>query len=124
MDGDSQSAFEYGDIEKNTGWLASVNWKGKVLERSASWSYDYRTLEADAVIGSFVDSDVAGGRTDQRSHRLSAEMGVIEGFSLGGAAIFSTLSSQGDGIVTSGGCLTDRSRILINSKNEVRLALR
>ena len=82
--------------EKNTGWLASVNWKGKVLERSASWSYDYRTLEADAVIGSFVDSDVAGGRTDQRSHRLSAEMGVIEGFSLGGAAIFSTLSSQGD----------------------------
>jgi len=83
--------------EDNTGWLAMLQWKGKVLGHSTSWSYDYRTLEAEAAFAAFVDSEAAGGRTDQRGHRLMADVGVMDNVSVGGTAIFSTLASSGDG---------------------------
>ena len=81
----------------NVGWMAMLKLKGKVWKRASSVSYDYRVLEADAVFGAFTDSDAAGGRTDQRGHRIMGDLEVIDGFTLGGSAYFNTLSASGDG---------------------------
>jgi hypothetical protein len=57
--------------DKNTGWLigASVN-KAK---EAGSWQfdYDYREIQADAVVGQFNDSDFVGGGTAGKGHRFT-----------------------------------------------------
>jgi hypothetical protein len=56
---------------QNTGWLigGAVN----KLKDPGSWqfSYDYRELQADAVVGQFSDSDFLGGGTGGKGHRFS-----------------------------------------------------
>jgi hypothetical protein len=81
----------------NVGWLAMAKIKGKVWKRASSISYDYRVLEPDAVFGAFTDSDAAGGRTNQRGHRIMGDLELIDGFTVGGSAYFNTLSASGDG---------------------------
>ena len=83
--------------EENMGWLAMLKWKGKCCDRAYSVAYDYRVLEADAVFGAFTDSDAAGGRTNQRGHRIVADWEMMSGFTVGGSAFFNTLSASGDG---------------------------
>ncbi|MBK6766560.1 MAG: hypothetical protein IPG71_09685 [bacterium] len=81
----------------NLGWAALVKLKGKCMDLPCSLAYDYRVLEPNAVVGFYTDSDAAGGRTNQRGHRISGDMEVLNGLSLGGTAIFSTLNASGDG---------------------------
>ena len=55
---------------RDTGWLA-----GFVVSKAkdpGSWQfeYDYRDIQADAVVGQFNDSDFAGGGTGGRGHRF------------------------------------------------------
>lgn len=83
--------------EENIGWLAMVKLKGKCWDRSCSLSYDYRVLEADAVFGAFTDSDAAGGRTNQRGHRVMGDIELVDGFTAGASAYFNTLSASGEG---------------------------
>ncbi len=55
---------------RNTGWLvgAALN----KLKDPGSWqfTYDYREIGADAVVGQFNDSDFLGGGTGGRGHRF------------------------------------------------------
>ncbi|MDD5459613.1 MAG: putative porin [Phycisphaerae bacterium] len=55
---------------RDTGWLVGGK-LGKCKDKG-SWefSYDYRNLEADAVLGAFSDSDFVGGGTDGKGHRF------------------------------------------------------
>jgi hypothetical protein len=58
------------DSSKDTGWLV-----GAVLNKAkdpGSWQfeYDYRDIQADAVVGQFNDSDFVGGGTGGRGHRF------------------------------------------------------
>lgn len=58
----------------NTGWLA-----GFTLGRAkapGSWEvrYNYRRVEADAVVGIFTDSDFREGGTDARGHELGGSL--------------------------------------------------
>ncbi|MCP4703113.1 MAG: hypothetical protein GY865_00765, partial [candidate division Zixibacteria bacterium] len=52
----------------NNGWLAGLC-IGKINE-PGSWAfrYNYRSLEADAVVGAFTNSDFGGGGTDAKGH--------------------------------------------------------
>ncbi len=52
----------------DTGWL--VGTKINKASKPGSWeiSYDYRELQADAVLGAFTDSDFGGGGTNSRGH--------------------------------------------------------
>jgi hypothetical protein len=56
--------------DKDTGWL--IGCKLNKAKEPGSWelSYDYRELEADAVLGVFSDSDFIGGGTDGKGHRF------------------------------------------------------
>lgn len=55
---------------KDTGWL--LGFKLNKAKKPGSWeaSYNYRDLEADAVLGAFCDSDFVGGGTDGKGHKF------------------------------------------------------
>lgn len=60
------------DSNQDTAWLVGGKY-GKCKD-PGSWelSYDYRDVEADAVVGAFSDSDFIGGGTNGKGHRLGA----------------------------------------------------
>ena len=55
---------------QDTGWL--IGGKLGKCKDPGSWefSYNYRNLEADAVLGAFSDSDFVGGGTNGKGHRF------------------------------------------------------
>lgn len=55
---------------EDTGWL--IGCKLNKAKKPGSWelSYNYRDLEADAVIGVFSDSDFIGGGTNGKGHQF------------------------------------------------------
>lgn len=55
---------------EDTGWL--IGCKLNKAKEPGSWelSYDYRELEADAVVGGLTESDFVGSRTDSRGHKF------------------------------------------------------
>ena len=68
---------------KNQGWLA-----GTVIGKCSSpnsWSirYNYRDLEADAVLGVFADSDFIDGGTDGRGHEFGLDYQIVKGVKTG-----------------------------------------
>ncbi len=81
----------YGDIVNNvasgvtedTGWLVGLSY-GKVKDKG-TWalSYNYRDLEADAVVGAFSDSDFIGGGTNGKGHSFGVEYALAKNFSTG-----------------------------------------
>lgn len=56
--------------DEDEGWLAGI--KLNKARDPGSWEffYDYRELEADAVVGQLSDSDFIGGGTDGRGHKF------------------------------------------------------
>jgi hypothetical protein len=45
--------------------------------------YNYRDLEADAVVGAFSDSDFIGGGTDGKGHMFTAGYAISKNFTTG-----------------------------------------
>ena len=58
---------------------------------ATQFSWTYQDLEADAVIGTFSDSDIGGGGTDLDGHLLKAKYAVSEKIILGGALILNNV---------------------------------
>jgi hypothetical protein len=68
----------FGNVVQNTvastsedeGWL--IGFKLNKCKAPGSWDFrwNYRDLEADAVLGAFTDSDFIGGGTDGKGHEL------------------------------------------------------
>lgn len=56
---------------EDTGWL--VGGKLNKIKAPGSWQlvYDYRYLQADAVVGGFTESDFLSSRTDSRGHKFA-----------------------------------------------------
>lgn len=80
----------YGDYVKNmaassadTGWLIGFNINKAKDPGSWEFSYDYRSLGADAVVGQFSDSDFAGGGTDAKGHRFGFKYQVAKNLQAG-----------------------------------------
>ncbi len=81
----------YGDLVNNvasgvtedTGWLVGFSY-GKVKDKG-TWalSYNYRDLEADAVVGAFTDSDFIGGGTNGKGHSFGFEYALAKNFTTG-----------------------------------------
>ncbi|TDG13885.1 hypothetical protein E2F43_10315 [Seongchinamella unica] len=67
----------------DTGWLAGIS-LGKASGKG-TWGvgYQYRDLEADAVLGLLSDSDFSGGGTDAKGHILTGAYGINKQWSLG-----------------------------------------
>ena len=69
--------------DENTGYALGA-WYGEVT-KPGTWriGYAYQDLEADAVIGTFTDSDFAGGGTDGRGHVVDFSYGFRTRWTLG-----------------------------------------
>ncbi len=55
---------------KDTGWLVGATLNKAKDPGSWQFEYDYRDIQADAVVGQFNDSDFVGGGTGGRGHRF------------------------------------------------------
>jgi hypothetical protein len=58
------------DKNRDTGWLAGFTINKAKDPGSWQFDYDYRDIQADAVVGQFNDSDFVGGGTGGRGHRF------------------------------------------------------
>lgn len=68
--GDYVQNIASGVDDYDQGWLAGFS-VGKCKEPfSVAFSYNYRYLEKDAVVGAFTDSDFGGGGTDAKGHQF------------------------------------------------------
>lgn len=66
-------------VADDTGYLAGLT-LGKAKDPgSFDLDYNYRHLEADAVVGAFSDSDSFGGGTDGEGHRISFGYQITKG---------------------------------------------
>jgi hypothetical protein len=54
--------------KKDTGWLIGCTFNKAKDPGSWEFRYDYRDLDADAVVGQFNDSDFVGGGTNGKGH--------------------------------------------------------
>jgi hypothetical protein len=57
--------------ELDTGWAAGAQLGAAKAKGTWQLSYAYQDLEADAVYAGLTDSDFAGGKTDNKGHRLA-----------------------------------------------------
>jgi hypothetical protein len=65
---------------EDTGWL--VGGKLNKIKAPGSWQlvYDYRYLQADAVVGGFTESDFLSSRTDSRGHKFALQYQLAKNF--------------------------------------------
>jgi hypothetical protein len=54
----------------DTGWLLGARLNKAKEPGSWEFSYDYRKLEADAIVGGFTESDFLESATDSRGHKF------------------------------------------------------
>lgn len=71
------------DADQDTGWKAGV---GTKLSK-VGLDYNYRDVEADAVVGLLADSDFGGGGAGVRGHRIAATYKLLENCELALTAI-------------------------------------
>jgi hypothetical protein len=66
------------DVKDNTAWLVGFS-AGKMQETgSCRMRYSYRSIERDAVIAAFTDSDFLGGGTDGNGHEINVDWQAAE----------------------------------------------
>ncbi len=94
----------FGNIVRNTvastgedeGWL--IGFKLNKAKEPGSWDfrYNYRDLEADAVLGAFSDSDFIGGGTDGKGHELGLNYQLTKNIQAG-LTYFANERNRGSG---------------------------
>jgi len=69
--------------DADTGFALGASFGEVTGPRTWSVGYAYQDLEADAVVGTFTDSDFAGGGTDGKGHVVAFNYGLRERLELG-----------------------------------------
>jgi len=64
--------------KEDRGWLAGLTVGKCKVPHSWAFRYNYRDIEADAVLGVFTDSDFIGGGTDGRGHEIGFEYQIAK----------------------------------------------
>lgn len=84
-------------VSEDTGWLVGTK-LGKA-KNPGTWDfgYEYRDLEADAVVGVFTDSDFIGGGTGGKGHKFSTSYAIAQNATLGATYFMSQRDGDGDG---------------------------
>ncbi len=68
----------------DTGWFAGVKVGKAKKPGEFEFKYNYRRLEADAVVGLLTDSDFIGGGTDGKGHEIGAGVKLTKDLTLAG----------------------------------------
>jgi hypothetical protein len=69
--------------DENTGWLVGVQVNRVKDPGSWQFEWDHRSLERDAVVGQFTDSDFIGGGTGGEGHRFALTYMVAKNVTTG-----------------------------------------
>lgn len=67
------------DGDEDTAWLFGL----RTNVGGITFDYNYRDVEANAVIGGFTESDFAAGYTNSSGHKLKAQYDFLANFNLG-----------------------------------------
>jgi len=78
----------------NKAYSAGVKIGSVKKNGDTQFSYTYHDTDKDALIGSYSDSDFAGGNTDSRGHFVRAKYGLKENMALGGVLIVSKYNTS------------------------------
>lgn len=70
--------------EEDAGFAFGAKVGSAKSEGQTEFSWTYQDIEADAVIGTFNDSDFGGGGTDSKGHMLKAKYAVSKKIFVGG----------------------------------------
>lgn len=81
---------------EDTGYLVGGTIGKTKKPGSMALDYNYRDLEADAVVGAFTDSDSGGGGTGVKGHRVQAKLQLAEHWQLSATLFFNTLADGTD----------------------------
>jgi len=81
---------------QDTGWLAGFKLNKAKDPGSWEFSYNYRDLEADAVIGVFSDSDFIGGGTDGKGHQFGLTYQLAKNLQTGLTYFLNEMGSDDD----------------------------
>lgn len=77
--------------EEDTGYAIGAKLGSLKAKGDMQFSWTYQDIEADAVIGTFNDSDFAGGGTDASGHIFKANYAVSKSIGLGGTFFFNDI---------------------------------
>lgn len=81
--------------DNDTGYLVGVSVGSTKCKVPVELGYNYRSLEADAVVGALTDSDFAGGGTNGDGHKLTAKVGLMKSTSLGVTYFINSIDPDG-----------------------------
>jgi hypothetical protein len=70
-------------VKEDTGWLAGLTLNKAKNPGDWDFTYNYRDLEADAVLGAFADSDFGDGGTNVRGHKFNLNYAAAKNTTLG-----------------------------------------
>lgn len=95
----------YGQLASNdaastddTGYLVGVK-LGKAKDPgSFEVGYNYRDLEANAVLGALTDSDFGGGGTNSEGHKLNGTVAIAKAWNAGATLFLNTLDPDGEDV--------------------------
>ncbi len=94
----------YGQVVSNgaadsdgSGFLAGFTLGKAKAPGSFAFGYNYRELEANAVVGAFSDSDFIGGGTDGKGHKIGAAYQVASNWQLAATYFKSEIGLSGGG---------------------------
>lgn len=79
------------DLE-DTAYAFGIKLGSTKEQGNTQFSYAYHDTDADALIGTFTDSDFAGGNTDSRGHFIKARFALRDHVVLGGTLIIARLA--------------------------------
>jgi hypothetical protein len=80
---------------QDTGWLLGATINKAKDPGSWQFGYDYRDLEADAVVGAFTDSDFIGGGTGGQGHHFAFVYQVAKHVQAGMSYFLDTIDQTG-----------------------------
>ncbi len=81
--------------DQDTGWLAGATINKAKDPGSWQFGYNYRDLQADAVVGAFTDSDFIGGGTGGQGHLFSFAYQVAKNVKAGVTYFLDTIDRAG-----------------------------
>ncbi len=91
-----QYVVNEGADDNDTGYLAGVSLGKAKAAGSMAVGYNYRDLEADAVLGALSDSDMAGGGSDIKGHKISAKYQIAKNWQLAAAYLIGEAAGSTD----------------------------
>ena len=90
-----QYAMNDDATNEDTGYLAGLKVGKAKKPGQVEFNYNYRSLEKDAVVGAYTDSDFGGGGTNGEGHKLGGKVAIAKNWTAGATVFQNTIDPSG-----------------------------